>query len=130
MNQDENLKRLKRDARRSDKFPAGSACAECGIQDPILLVENTDALLCYEHHEMSKGKSGFEADHFAGKANSKMTLLVPANMNRLNLDNQHGWPRDTLRNPEGNPLLKAEAIVRGWVSYLSIILSVVEKVPD
>ena len=60
--------------------------------------------------------------HIAGKSNSPITITVPANYHRAELSVlQHDWPAETLENPDGCPLLRAAACIRGFsdiVAYL------------
>jgi hypothetical protein len=32
------------------------------------------------------------------------------------------WPIETLRNPDGSPLLRAAACVRGWLDLLRVVI--------
>ena len=60
--------------------------------------------------------------HPFGKANNPTTIPVPVNDHRAELSPaQYDWPRETLENPDGSPLLKAAAHIRGfrdWVVHL------------
>jgi hypothetical protein len=48
---------------------------------------------------------------------------VPANdHSTLTHKHQANWPRDTLRNPDGSPLLRAAAATRGWLDALRLIV--------
>jgi hypothetical protein len=47
---------------------------------------------------------------------------MPGNDHRIVSDNQHDWPLDTLRNPDGSPLLRAAASIRGWLDILRLII--------
>jgi hypothetical protein len=125
----DEIRRISRHARRAGKFPTDSKCASCPETDPIVLVEGSDPLRCYECQARGAGKSGVEADHFAGAANSPVTLRIPANVHRRRSDRQYDWPRATLENRDGNPLLKIAAMVRGWLDYLQIIVDVLDVVP-
>ena len=35
---------------------------------------------------------------------------------------QKDWPESTLRNPDGSPLLRAAATLRGWLDVLYLII--------
>ena len=39
------------------------------------------------------------------------------------------WPRETLRNPDGSPLLRAAALARGWEDVLYVVMVLVAWVP-
>ncbi len=57
--------------------------------------------------------------HFAGKANSPATIRVPVNDHRARLSvAQSDWPKSTLANPNGSPLLASAACIRGFVDTL------------
>jgi hypothetical protein len=47
---------------------------------------------------------------------------VPGNDHRILSDYQHEWPLGTLRNPDGSPLLRAAASIRGWLDILRLII--------
>ena len=60
-----------------------------------------------------------ENHHIAGEANSTLTISVPANDHRARLsEDQRDWPRQTLENREGSPLLRAAACIRGFLDTL------------
>ncbi len=60
--------------------------------------------------------------HPFGRSNSPITIPVPVNDHRAELSTaQADWPKETLQNPDGSPLLAAAACIRGfgdWVVYL------------
>ena len=61
--------------------------------------------------------------HFAGKANSPTTVPVPVNDHRACLSvAQADWPKSTLVNPQGSPLLAAAACVRGFVDTVLYLI--------
>lgn len=54
--------------------------------------------------------------HPAGRANHPLTVSVPVNDHRAELtEAQYRWPTTTLENPDGDPLLRASACIRGFV---------------
>ena len=54
--------------------------------------------------------------HPAGRANSPITIPVPVNDHRAELSPaQYDWPKSTLENPTGSPLLARAACIRGFV---------------
>ncbi len=125
----DEIRSIGRRARRAEKFPPDARCQSCGVSSPIVLVEGSDPLTCYQCQARANGKSGLEADHFAGAANSPISFLLPANIHRIYSDEQQDWPRTTLENRGGDPLLRIAALVRGWLGYLRIILNALEHVP-
>jgi len=49
--------------------------------------------------------------------------VLPANDHSVvTLKHQVEWPRETLRNPDGSPLLQAAASIRGWLDVLKLVL--------
>jgi hypothetical protein len=63
-----------------------------------------------------------DAHHVAGKANSPITVPVPVNDHRACLSvAQADWPKSTLMNAHGSPLLAAAASApaRHGVSVIS-----------
>jgi len=60
--------------------------------------------------------------HVAGNANSKVTIPVPANDHRAELtEAQYDWPKRTLENPDGSPLLAMAASIRGYVDTVGYL---------
>ena len=54
--------------------------------------------------------------HPAGDANDATTIAVPVNDHRGELSvAQYDWPKKTLENPDGSPLLARAACIRGFV---------------
>jgi hypothetical protein len=47
---------------------------------------------------------------------------MPANDHGILSDYQQDWSLETLRNPDGSPLLRAAASVRGWLDTLRLIM--------
>ena len=57
--------------------------------------------------------------HVFGRANSPVTISIPVNDHRAELSiDQYEWPETTLRNPEGCPLLRGAAFIRGFVDIV------------
>ena len=57
--------------------------------------------------------------HFAGRANSPITISVPVNDHRAELSiAQYEWPKETLQNRDGCPLLRGAAFIRGFVDVV------------
>jgi hypothetical protein len=95
----------------------------CTETDPLALTGIAPAILCYEHRQLADGKAWVEQDHRSGQHNHPATVGIPANDHRILSAMQQSWPRDTLRNPDGSPLLKAAASVRGWLDLLRVIVA-------
>jgi hypothetical protein len=100
-------------------------CSEpgCPEADPLALTGTHPEILCYEHDALRNGRPWLEAHHVAGKANDPTTTDLPGNDHRPISERQNElWPRETLRNPNGSPLLCAAAAIRGWLDVLWVIL--------
>jgi len=103
----------------------------CTEVDPFALTGVAPDILCREHEAEDRGCNPIEDHHVAGRHNDPLT--VPA------LGNDHGalselqalWPRETLRNPRGSPLLGMAAWVRGWLDIHRVIIDrAVGRIPD
>jgi len=70
-----------------------------------------------------------EQDHIAGRHNSEATFPLPGNAHRTKSDRMRDWPRRTVQNTEGSPLLAAAACVRGWLDILWTVAEFAERVP-
>lgn len=97
-------------------------CSECGEADPFALTGFNPTIVCYECQCIARGRPWVEQQHPAGKANHDATVAIPGNDHRIIDDRKHDWPRDTLRNPNGSPLLRAAACLRGWLDTLHDII--------
>lgn len=96
------------------RFPPGSRCA-CGEIRPEAFVPNSSPVICAACDRIRKGKTTMDNHHPAGKANSPTTIATPVNDHRAELSSaQYDWPRTTLENPAGSPLLARAACVRGF----------------
>jgi hypothetical protein len=61
--------------------------------------------------------------HVAGRRNSPITVPVPANDHRALLSPaQYDWPRETLENPRGCPLLVTAGLIRGSIDIDSYLI--------
>ena len=60
--------------------------------------------------------------HVAGRANDPTTIGIPTNDHVAELsERQHDWPQRTLQNPDGDPLLRAAACIRGCVETVAYL---------
>lgn len=102
------------------RFPPGSHCA-CGETRPEAFV-SSDPVTCAACDRASRRKSVLDDHHPAGKSNNPATVPVPVNDHRAELSPaQYDWPRATLENRNGSPLLARAAEIRGYIdtnSYL------------
>ncbi len=119
-----------REHRKRDRLEE-DACQLCGEDDlrclrQVVLQVPTEGTitttLCAGCHVQLQGKRPTERHHPAGRANDPVTVAIPANDHAILTDRQHDWPVDTWRNPDGSPLLKAAACLRGWLDVLRELL--------
>jgi hypothetical protein len=94
----------------------------CGERHPFALTGVYPEIHCREHDADRASRSWLEQHHPPGKSNGPDTVATPANDHAVLSANQRLWPRETLRNPDGSPLLRAAAAVRGWADVLRLIL--------
>jgi len=89
-------------------------CA-CGESRPWALIPNSDPTICAECQRKREGKSTEDNHHPAGEANDPATIPTPVNDHRADLSvRQYDWPKETLENREGSPLLARAACIRGY----------------
>jgi hypothetical protein len=79
-------------------------CKKCGETNPATLTGIDPNILCYECKATKYGRSSIEADH------------------RILSELQREWPKVTLRNPDSSPLLRAAAMIRGWLDILMLLI--------
>ena len=117
------VQHAKRRAVAARRFDAQARCA-CGESRPEALVEATSPVLCHECQRSANGQSQIDAHHFAGRANDGTTVPVPTNEHVAALsERQRDWPRETLENPSGDPLLRGAACIRGFVDYVTHLIA-------
>ena len=90
------------------------ACGETRVE---ALIANSG--ICAECRRRCKGQNIMDKHHVAGKANSPITVSVRANDHRAVLSvAQYDWPRETLENSAGCPLLAGAGCIRGFIDTL------------
>ena len=95
----------------------------CPEEDPLALTGVHPDEMCQEHLADARGKGWLDSHHAAGRSNDPATVAIPANDHaRISHGYQALWPRETLRNPDGSPLLRAAAAIRGWLDVLRLML--------
>ncbi|MGC2074832.1 MAG: hypothetical protein WA728_02135, partial [Xanthobacteraceae bacterium] len=72
------IKAAARQAEAQRRVGLDAACA-CGEKRPEALLASRTPRICYECEATQQGRSTFEPDHAAGRANSSTTLDVPIN---------------------------------------------------
>lgn len=101
----------------------------CDTACPFELTGVYPRIYCYEHDALRRSRPWLEDHHPAGQNNDPRTVPIPGNEHRLLSELQYRWPRETLRNPDGSPLLRAAAIVRGWENVLYVVMALLAWVP-
>jgi hypothetical protein len=116
------LQAARRESRRVRRFAPGAQCERCGERDTRTLIAAAAPVLCRECRAVGDGRSPIEWHHPAGEHNSEVTIAMPANDHAILSDYQQDWPLETLRNPDGSPLLRAAASVRAWLDVLRLVI--------
>jgi hypothetical protein len=128
---DTNWVAIAREGNKRDRQGQYAVCSKCGESDPRALrtpkAESGSrpkhrGVVCAEHHLTEQGKSPMEEHHPAGRANDPFVVRIPANDHAILSDMQHDWPVESLRNPDGSPLLRAAASLRGWLDILRLVI--------
>ena len=104
-------------------------CAACGEDEPIVLIQTADGVVCYECLAGASGRSPMEKHHIAGQHNSSVTVEIPANQHRLLSERQRTWPEATLRNPDGSSLRQIAAALRGALDLVHLALEQLDNIP-
>jgi hypothetical protein len=112
-----------RKAKARRRNGVGAACTNCGESRPQALVTRSRPKLCYQCYEQIRGRKPTEPHHWAGHANSTVTVRVPSNDHRAMLSEaQREWPPTTLRNVDGSPLLALAAWLRGAADFIEDLI--------
>jgi len=101
----------------------GNRQCRCGEARPEALIPESDPITCHECQREAEGKSLTDNHHVAGKANDSTTIPVPTNdhVAELNL-NQYDWPKQTLENTDGCPLIAGAGRIRGFVDTVMYLI--------
>lgn len=111
-----------REAVAKRRVGEGAQCA-CGESRAEAPISGSDPVRCIECNRKLLGQTTVDNHHVAGKANSPITMPAPANDHSAVLTvAQQDWPKETLENPDGSPLLRAAASIRGFVDYLLYLI--------
>ena len=112
-----------RKAKAQRRVGQGAACTQCGESRPEALVTRTRPKLCQQCYQRQRGKKITETHHVAGKANSPITIEVPANDHRAALSAaQHEWTPGTLGNADGSSLLRLAAALNGTADIIEELI--------
>src|SRR3954466_9864064 len=91
----------------------------CGEVRPEALIAGSNPMMCAECQRKRKGRRTTDDHHVAGAANSPVTIPIAVNDHRAELSEaQRDWPKRTLENPDGSPVLKVAAGIRGAVDTI------------
>ena len=112
----------RRKAKAARRVGKNKKCA-CGESRPEALIAGTDPIICFACQRQSRGLPSDDEHHFAGEANHPATIPVPVNDHRAELSvAQYDWPKKTRENPDGCPVLRAAACVRGFVDTVVYLI--------
>lgn len=116
------VRTYQRDAIAVRRLPEDSQCA-CGEARPRALIPGTDPMTCARCDRKQKGKSTRDDHHVAAEANSPVKIPIPVNDHRARLSaDQYEWPKGTIENVYGSPLLAAAARIRGFDDVLYYLI--------
>jgi hypothetical protein len=94
----------------------GDAKCACGERRPEALIPKSDPITCSECQRRKRGMSLTDDHHPGAEANDPTTIPVPVNDHRAELNTaQADWPKQTLENRNGSPLLALAGCMRGYV---------------
>src|SRR5216683_5713747 len=106
----------------SRRLGVDTTCS-CGEKRPEALIPGSNPRICAACKRTVTGQITMDQHHFAGKANNPTTIPIPVNDHRARLSvSQAGWPKSTLTNLEGSPLLAAAACVRGFIDTILYLI--------
>ncbi len=107
-----------RNAKATRRIGTGAQCL-CGESRPQALIRDSKPTKCFACDRKRQKYSTFDNHHVAGEVNNPATIPVPVNDHCAGLSvAQYNWPKTTLENPDGCPLLAASACIRGFVDYI------------
>jgi hypothetical protein len=133
------IRARQRAAAAARRMATRAKCHICGESRPLALIRGSNPLICAECQRKEQAKSPMDRHHVAGKNNHPGTVEIPANDHRAQLSqDQYDWPKQTLENPDGSPLRRAAAFVRGAIDmifhivdkYLPVVADLLEKLDD
>ena len=97
-------------------------CA-CGEARPEALLRDSNPMICVACQRKQRGHTTFDLHHPGSEANSptKIPIWVSDHVAILNVL-QYDWPKTTLENPDGSPLLAAAGRNRGYTETNAYIV--------
>lgn len=129
MNQTPNDPERRREAAYERLGTRTPRCRSCNEADPFVLTGTHPDIVCYQCQAVRDGKKPTEDHHLGGRHNYPFTVPIPANDHRRLNDMQNDWPAQTLKNPEGSPLVSIAGLLRGWIDFLVLMVRKLTKVP-
>jgi hypothetical protein len=100
----------------------GAKCA-CGEARPEALIREKNGVICQECKRKQNGMTRKDDHHYAMKANSPITVPIPVNDHRAELNvAQQDWPKQTRENRDGSPLIAAAACIRGFIDTILYLI--------
>jgi hypothetical protein len=100
-----------------------NARCSCGEARPEALITGSKPITCAACERAAKGRTTIDEHHFAGRANNTATISIPVNDHRAILSvAQAEWPKSTLTNTEGSPLLAGAACLRGCIDTVIYLI--------
>ena len=114
--------RHRREVVANRRIGLGRKCA-CGEARPRALINRKGRIICAKDDRKSRGQTEWDRHHVFGEANSPVFILNPVNDHRAELSvAQEDWPRRTLQNKYGSPLLAQAARIRGSIDLIRYLL--------
>jgi hypothetical protein len=100
-----------------------NAACSCGESRPEALIPGSAPMMCAACQRIANGQTTVDQHHFAGRANSPATMPIAVNDHRARLSVAQGdWPKSTITNPDGSPLLAAAACIRGFIDTVFYLI--------
>jgi len=100
----------------------GQKCS-CGEFRPESLISGKKPVICARCGRKRRGQKTSDNHHIFAKANSELGASIPVNDHRASLSvSQQSWPRETLENRHGSPLLTGAAKIRGFIDFVLYVM--------
>jgi len=95
----------------------------CGESRPEALIPGEDPAICAKCDRKRRKWNTSDNHHLFGIANSPGKTSIPVNDHRAFLSvSQQNWPRETLENTDGSPLLASAAKIRGFGDFVLYLI--------
>jgi hypothetical protein len=114
---------FKRRAIAARRVGVGARCA-CGEDRPLALIPQSRPVICIKCDRRKKGFKTMDNHHPFSKTNDLTTTVpIPVNDHRADLNEaQNDWPKRTLENPDGSPVLAGAARIRGFIDTICYLI--------